>query len=254
MKKLIILLLIPFFALVVTSCSEDDPVTPDAEGNLYITSIPSGAEIWIDGVNSSQTTPDTVLNIEEGLRNITLKRDEYKDTTFSISIIAEETSVVGPIVLISDIQTTFYGPIRIWESYGTPASLPSGIDLSTGSAYGISSDSSGAVDIYYFSNASGTSYLIQSADLAGLIRETDFLTTTGTNILDGIDSPLRSAGGAWTNNIDESEDNYVFLYDHDAHYSKFIIANRGGGSGPGDPAWVDVNWIYNKVTQDNRFK
>jgi len=46
----------------------------------------------------------------------------------------------------------------------------------------------------------------------------------------------------------------VFLYDHDAQYSKFLIVNRGGGSGPGDPAYVDVQWFYNKVVQDNRFK
>jgi hypothetical protein len=254
MKKLILLLIIPFMGLLITSCGDDDPITAALEGNLYITSIPAGAEIWIDGVNTSQTTPDTVFNIDEGVRDITLKQDEYKDTTFSISITAEETSVVGPVVLTSDIQATLYGPIRIWESFGTPASLPSGIDLSSGNAWGVSSDSSSVVDIYYFSNSSGSSYLIQSADLAGLTRETDFLVGTGTNLLDGDDSPLRNAGGNWTNNIDESENNYVFLYDHDAHYSKFLIVNRGGGSGPGDPAWVDVQWYYNKVVQDNRFK
>jgi len=254
MKKLILLLIIPFMGLLITSCGDDDPITAALEGNLYITSIPAGAEIWIDGVNTSQTTPDTVFNIDEGVRDITLKQDEYKDTTFSVSIIAEETSIVGPVVLTSDIQATLYGPKRIWESYGTPASLPSGIDLSSGNAWGVSSDSSGVVDIYYFSNSSGSSYLIQSADLAGLTRETDFLVGTGTNLLDGDDSPLRNAGGNWISNIDESENNYVFLYDHDAHYSKFLIVNRGGGSGPGDPAWVDVQWYYNKVVQDNRFK
>jgi len=254
MKKLILLLIIPFMGLLITSCGDDDPITAALEGNLYITSIPAGAEIWIDGVNTSQTTPDTVFNIDEGVRDITLKQDEYKDTTFSVSITAEETSIVGPVVLTSDIQATLYGPKRIWESYGTPASLPSGIDLSSGNAWGVSSDSSGVVDIYYFSNSSGSSYLIQSADLAGLTRETDFLVGTGTNLLDGDDSPLRNAGGNWISNIDESENNYVFLYDHDAHYSKFLIVNRGGGSGPGDPAWVDVQWYYNKVVQDNRFK
>lgn len=253
MKKLILLLIIPFMGLLISSCSSDDPVTPVvSEGNLYITSIPAGAEIWIDGVNTSQTTPDTVLDIEEGVHNITLQRDEYRDTTFSISIIAEETSVVGPVVLVSDILTILYGPVRIWETFGTPASLPSGLDLSSGNAWGVSSDSSGVVDIYYFSNNTG-SYLIQSADLAGLIRETDFLVGSGTNLLDGTDSPLRNTG-TWTNNIDESEDNYVYLYDHDAHYSKFLIVNRGGGTGLGDPAWVDVQWYYNKDLQDNRFK
>ncbi|MDZ7625956.1 MAG: PEGA domain-containing protein [Ignavibacteriaceae bacterium] len=253
MKKIFYLLLIPFAVLIVNSCSEDpvSPVLP--EGNLYISSIPSGAQIWIDGVNTTETTNDTVFDIDEGIHNITLKRNEYKDTSFSVSIIEDETSTIGPIVLVSDIQTTLYGPFRIWESYGTPASLPSGIDLSSGNVWGVSSDSSGVVDIYYYSDGT-SSYLIQSADLAGLTRETDFLVGTGTNLLDGNDSPLRNAGGAWTNNIDESENNYVFLYDHDAHYSKFLIVNRGGGGGPGDPAYVDVQWFYNKVVQDNRFK
>jgi hypothetical protein len=253
MKKLILLFIIPLIGLLITSCGDDDPITQALEGNLYITSIPSGAEIWIDGVNTSQTTPDTVKDIEEGVRNVTLKRDEYKDTTFSVSITEDETSIIGPVLLTSDISTTLYGPTRIYETYGTPASLPSGLDLSSGNAWGVSSDSSGVVDIYFYSNSSGTAYLIQSADLAGLIRETDFLVGSGTNLLDGTDSPLRTTG-TWTNNIDESEDNYAYLYDHDGHYSKFLIVNRGGGSGPGDPAYVDVQWYYNKVVQDNRFK
>ena len=254
MKKLILLLIIPFMGLLITSCSSDDPVTPVvSEGNLLITSIPSGAQIWIDGVNTSETTPDTVFDIDAGVHSVTLKRNEYNDTTFSISIIEDETSVVGPIVLVSDIQTSLYGPKRIYESYGTTAAQPSGVDLSSGNVWGISSDSSGVVDIYYYSNAQGTSYLIQSADLAGLIRETDFSVGSGTNIFDGEDSPLRTAG-SWATNIDESETNYVFLYDHDGNYSKLIIVNRGGGSGPGDPAYVDVQWYYNNDTQDNRFK
>jgi hypothetical protein len=252
MKKLILLLIIPFLGLLITSCDSDDPITAALEGNLYISTIPAGAEIWIDGINTTQTTNDTVYDIEEGVHDITLKRDEYKDTTISISITADETSVVGPILLEWDISTTLFGPLRIYETFGTPASLPSGLDLSSGNAWGVSSDSSAVVDIYYFSNNTG-SYLIQSADLAGLIRETDFLVGTGTNLLDGTDSPLRNTG-TWANNIDESENNYVYLYDHDAHYSKFLIVNRGGGTGLGDPAWVDVQWYYNKTIQDNRFR
>lgn len=250
MKKIVYPLLILFVVLIINSCS-DDPVSPSLpEGNLLITSIPSGAQIWIDGVNTTQTTNDTVFDIEEGVHNVTLKRNEYVDNTFSVSIIADETSIVGPIVLESDIQTTLFGPVRIYESYGTPASSPSGIDLSTGNAWGISSDSSGVVDIYYYSNSSGTSYLVRSADLSGLTRETDFLVGSGTNLLDGTDSPLRNTE-TWTKDIDRSEDNYVFLYDDDDHYSKFLIVNRGGGSG--SPAYVDVQWYYNKEVQDNRF-
>lgn len=250
MKKIFFLLLILFVVLLINSCSKD-PVSPAVpEGNLYISSTPSDAQIWIDGVNTTQATNDTVFDIEEGVHDITLKRNDYVDNTFSVNIIADETSSIGPIVLIPDIQTSLFNLVRIYESYGSPASLPNGIDLSSGNAWGISSDSSSLVDIYYYSDAAGNSYLIQSADLAGLTRETDFLVGTETNIHDGTDSPLHNPG-TWANNIDESENNYVFLYDDDDHYSKFLIVNRGGGSG--NPAYVDVQWYYNKVVQDNRF-
>ncbi|MBE0572054.1 MAG: PEGA domain-containing protein [Ignavibacteriaceae bacterium] len=249
MKKLFFLLLIPIVALIISSCSDDDPISPTTtEGNLYITSNPAGAQIWIDGVNTSQTTPDTVLDIDEGVRNVTLRLQEYKDTTFSISITANQTSIVGPIVLTSDIATILYNPVRIYETAGTSANEPSGLDLSSGMAYGVSSANSGLVDIYYSSNG----YLVQSADLyTGLIRETDFLVGTGTNLFDGVDSPERTV--AWTTGIGDREDNYVFLYDHDGHYSKLKIVNWGGGV-PGEPAWVDVQWYYNETVLDVRFK
>jgi hypothetical protein len=254
MKKINLLLIIPLLGLLLTSCdSSDDPMTPDdTKGNIYITSSPADAQIWIDGINSLLTTPDTVTNVEEGVRNVTLKLQDYKDTTIAIGVTAEQTSVLGPIALVSDISTTLYGPKRIYESFGTPVSQPSGLDLSSGNAWGINSDSSGVVDIYFYSDQGGNSYLIQSADLAGLIRETDFLVGSGANLFDEEDSPLRNTG-TWTIFIDEAENNYVFLYDHDGHYSKFKIVNRGGGTGLGDPAWVDVQWYYNNDVQDERF-
>lgn len=250
MKKIFSLLQILFAVLLINSCS-DDPSSPSLpEGNLYLSSIPSGAQIWIDGTNTTQTTNDTVFDIDEGVHNITLKRNEYVDTTFSVTIIEDETSTIQPIVLVSDIQTSSFNLVRIYASYGSPASLPNGIDLSSGNAWGISSDSSSLVDIYYYSDAAGNSYLIQSADLAGLTRETDFLVGAGNNIRDGTDSPIHSPG-TWSKSIDRSENNYVFLYDNDHHYSKFLIVNRSDSSE--NPAYIDVQWYYNKVVQDNRF-
>jgi hypothetical protein len=250
MKKLFFLLLIPFIALFISSCSDEDPITPAiTEGNLYITSTPAGAQIWIDGVNTSQTTPDTVLDIEEGVRNVTLKLQDYKDTTFAISVTAEQTGVVGPIVLTSNINTTFYNnPVRLWETTGTTASQPSGLDLSSGNAYGVSSGSSGLVDVYYSSNG----YLVQSANLyPGLIRVTKFRVGNSDDMYDDVDSPLHTSG-TWTDNILDTETNYVFLYDHDGHYSKLQIVDMGGGT-PGNPAWIEVIWYYNNVLLDERF-
>ncbi len=254
MKKLIRLLIIPFAALLITSCdSENNTVTPPTDpGSIFVTSNPAGAQIWLDGDNTFQTTPDTIKNLDEGVYNVTLKLTDYNDAAFSVSVTSGQTSNLTNIVLVSNISTTLFGPVRIYESFGTTSSLPSGLDLSSGEAWGVSSDSSGLVDIYYFSDSSGTSFLVQSADLfTGLIRETDFFVGNSDNRFDEEDSQLRNTG-TWTNNIDDIETNYVFLYDHDGHYSKLIIVSSGGGV-PGEPAWVAVFWYYNNIILDNRF-
>ena len=249
MNKLILFLLIPFAALMIISCdSNDDPLNPDLVGNIFVSSNPAGAEIWRDGSNTSKTTPDTLKNVPEGLRSITLKLDDYRDTTFSISVTAGQTSVVSNVTLVTNIITTLYGPVRIYETSGTSSSQPSGLDLSTGLAYGVSSAQNGLVDIYY----STSGFLVQSADLyPNLVRETDFFVSSETNLFNGFDSPLRNVG-TWTDNIGDRENNYVFLYDHDGNYSKLKIVNWGGGV-IGEPAWVEVQWYYNTTLLDNRF-
>lgn len=250
MKKISLLLIIPIIVLIVSSCdSSNDPMTPvNTKGGLYLTSNPAGAQIWIDGVNTNLTTPDTVTNIEQGVRNVRLSLQDYYDTTFAISVTADQISIVTNIVLVSNISTTLYGPVRIYETVGTTANEPSGLDLSSGMAYGVSSPNANLVDIYYSSNG----FLVQSADLyPGLIRVTKFSVGSGSNLFDGLDSPDKSVG-TWTNNISDTTTNYVFLYDHDGHYSKLKIVNMGGGV-PGVPAWVEVQWYYNDAQLDKRF-
>lgn len=250
MKKLSLILLIPIIGLILASCdSTENPTTPTpTKGNIYLTSNPAGAQIWIDGVNTNQVTPDTVKDVEQGTRSVTLKLQDYIDTTFTLSVTAEQTSVVGPIAMTSNIITTLYGPVRIYETVGTTANEPSGLDLSSGVAFGISSTDKDSVDIYYSSNG----FLVQSAHLSpNLIRETDFFVGAASNIFDDEDSPLRNTG-TWTDNIGDRETNYVFLYDHDGHYSKLKIVDFGGGV-PGEPAWVEVQWYYNDTQLDSRF-
>lgn len=249
MKKLILFLLIPFTALMITSCdTSNDPITPAPEGNVFVSSNPAGAQIWIDGTNTLKTTADTVKNVDEGVHSITLKLEDYRDTTFSISVTGGQTSIVSNVTLVTNIFTELFGPVKIYETTGTSATQPSGLDLSTGLAYGVSSAQNGLVDIYY----SSSGFLVQSADLyPNLIRETDFFVSSATGLFDGEDSPLRNTG-TWTNNIGDRENNYVFLYDHDGNYSKLKIVNWGGGV-IGEPAWVEVQWIYNKTLLDNRF-
>lgn len=254
MKKLVLLFLIPLAGLIITSCdTTEDTVAPPEPGSIFISSNPAGAQIWLDGDSTSFVTPDTVTNVSEGVHTVTLKLTEYKDTTFSISVTGGQMSIVGPITLVSDIVKSLHGPVRIYETAGTTADQPSGLDLSSGIAYGVSSSNKGLVDIYYSTDGTGgQGYLVQSADLyPTLIRVTKFYVGSGSNLFDGADSPDKNTG-TWTNHMTDRESNYVFLYDHDGHYSKIKIVNWGGGV-PGEPAWVEVQWYYNETQLDNRF-
>ncbi|MBS4034107.1 MAG: PEGA domain-containing protein [Ignavibacterium sp.] len=255
MKKLIYLTLFLIVGLTLVSCdSTDDPITPtpDPKGNIFVSSVPSGAQIWINGVNSNKVTPDTVLNLDPAVYNVTLKLQDYNDTTFAVSVSGNQTSVVTNVQLVSNIILDSFGPVRLWETTGTSAAQPSGLDLSTGNAYGISGSDRDKVDLYYFSNSDGTIFLVQSANTgSGMTRVTKFSVGSSSILNDGVDSPLQTAG-TWTNNMGDRETNYVFLYDDDGHYSKLKIVTFGGGF-TGNPAWIEVEWIYNKTTNDNRF-
>ena len=258
MKRLI-LFLIPLGILIIISCNKNsdnptDSSQSDKKGSILVTSNPAGAEIFLDNTITNLTTPDTVKNVDAGDHSITLRLTEYRDTTIAVTVKAGEMSTVGSVVLVSNITEQLFGPVKIYETSGTTASEPSGLDLSSGSAWGISSDSSSAIDIYYSTTGTGGQpYLIQSADLkSGLIRVTKFYLGSGNNIFDGVDSPDKNDSG-WTNHMNDSPDsNYVFLYDHDGHYSKLKIVNSGGGV-PGEPKWIFVQWYYNKIVLDNRF-
>ncbi|MDZ7626413.1 MAG: hypothetical protein U5J96_18455 [Ignavibacteriaceae bacterium] len=60
------------------------------------------------------------------------------------------------------------------------------MDLSSGLAHGVSSPQANLVDIYYStSGTGGEPYLVQSADLFGLVRVTKFFVGSGNNLFDG---------------------------------------------------------------------
>jgi len=239
MKKLLLIPIIILLGLFIASC-EDSTTGPDAvtTGTLIVQSTPTGAQIWVDGTNTGKVTPDSVKNLSAGTHSLTLKLDGYKDTVqTSVSITAGFTT--NKLITLTSAALTF-GPVRLWETQDTdPITQPSGLDLSTGTAYGISSADNGKVDIYY----SSSGFVVRSANAAtGLTRVTSFKVGLGTNLNDGVDS--EAATGAWVSQMGDREPNYVFLYDNDLHYSKLKITSFGGGT-PGNPAWVEVTYIYN---------
>ena len=251
MKKYIYLITLLFLSLIIASCDSNttEPTVPDNTGKIFINSSPTGAEIFVDGTNTTKVTPDSTDKLSTGNHDITLKLDGYRDTTITVSVVQGLTTSKF-VQLTSTLSINQYGPVKIYETIGTTVDQPSGLDLSSGMAYGVSGADKGKVDIYYTSNG----FLVQSADLnttQGLTRETLFHVGDGTNLNDGVSSTNSSF---WTvvKSMSDRESNYVFLYDDDSHYSKIKITSSGGGT-PGEPAWVEITWIYNNVAGDTRF-
>ncbi len=67
------------------SISSEDPPVP-VSGKLFINSAPPGAQIYINGRNSTFVTPDTLPYLSEGEYQLTLKLKYYNDTTINISV------------------------------------------------------------------------------------------------------------------------------------------------------------------------
>lgn len=251
MKQLTSFIVGAFLLFTLAGCdskSTDPDPQPDPKGGMFLQSTPSGAQIWLDGVNTNKVTPDSVNNLDPKSYNITFKLEGYKDTTIVVEVIANDTRS-RIVVLTSDQEVVKYGPVRLYETANTTAEQPSGLILKDGTASGIGSAAPNRllVDVYYTSSG----YLVRSADAAsGLTRETFFKVSSSTNLNDGVDSPLKDA--TWIKQMGDREANYVFLYDNDGHYSKIKIVAFGGGVGT-DPAWVDVEWYYNKKKDDRRF-
>jgi len=78
------------------------PISSILTGNIFVTSVPSGAQILLNETITSYITPNTLENITVGIKNITLKLSEYKDTTFTINVISGET-VNSPLILMTEI-------------------------------------------------------------------------------------------------------------------------------------------------------
>ena len=250
MRKYLALLILPviFFAASCTD-STTDPVV-DQTGSVFVRSMPEGAMIYLDGVDQRKVTPDTLTSLSVGNHSFTLKLDGYYDSTFTINVVANTVINTSEIALQTNTQLVTYGPIQLWETAGTDATQPSGLDLSTGNAYGIGTSSANRADVDLFYTSTG--FVVTSADAAtGLTRKTYFNVGTASVLTDGVSSAVKD--GTWKSSMSDRETKYVFLYDTDLHYSKIIIDSFGGGT-PGSPAWVKVKWVYNKTASDVRFK
>ncbi|GAF75180.1 unnamed protein product, partial [marine sediment metagenome] len=83
MKRKVIFLtfkVLPFFllaflilsSLLISGCSPLDLILGPSTGSIYVTTYPSGAKIFLDGKDTGETTPCTMINLIKGDHKITV--------------------------------------------------------------------------------------------------------------------------------------------------------------------------------------
>ena len=75
-------------------------------GDISFNSIPSGAKIFIDSMDTDQTTPSTVANLPIGTHSYILKLANYYDYMGSIDVIVDQTVTVSEtlVLMVGDIS------------------------------------------------------------------------------------------------------------------------------------------------------
>ena len=66
--KFLKFLLIPLIVFLIISCRENviDFVSEKPNGDLYISSSPTGADIYFNDMRTGKVTPDSLVNIQPG--------------------------------------------------------------------------------------------------------------------------------------------------------------------------------------------
>ncbi len=90
MKKINKVLVFIVISLVLFSCDKKVSVSPNeiinySNGSVFISSVPPGAQIIVDGKLSGFVTPDTIKWLKDGNHDFTLKLEYFLDHNFSLT-------------------------------------------------------------------------------------------------------------------------------------------------------------------------
>lgn len=88
--------------------STSTPVLPTPKGYIYITSVPTGASVYVDDANMNTVTPCTIQT-SPGNHSVSLKLAGYDDLTMVVMAIENETVNFNAIL----VQAIYYGTLDV---------------------------------------------------------------------------------------------------------------------------------------------
>ena len=93
-KSILILSLIITVLILIVGCTSTTPTT----GIINVNSTPTGAKIYLDGVDTGMATPLTITNVEAGAHVIKLDALYYKIWQETVIVTANETTYLNPLL------------------------------------------------------------------------------------------------------------------------------------------------------------
>ena len=87
---------------IVREASKKQQKSAGNKGSLNVISTPSGATIWLDGVNINKTTPALIEDVNIGKHTIELKLKGYDDYSNTFVLNSNERLFISPDITISN--------------------------------------------------------------------------------------------------------------------------------------------------------
>jgi hypothetical protein len=114
MKEKISILIL---ALILFPACKSTPTSPDSSaerGTIQVNSSPSGAQIWLDGVNSGQVTNSVLSDVPAGTHTLKLIKESYQDYQQSVNVEKGMTIQVNAVLSGYTITVTSPRTSTLW--------------------------------------------------------------------------------------------------------------------------------------------
>jgi len=105
----IIILLTVFIS--INSCVDEHiiEVNDNFNGSIFVSSQPDSVQIFLQGTNTNKITPDSLIELESGVYDVTLRLEDYLDTNFSVQVLSNNTTTKNVILKLRE----FFGKINL---------------------------------------------------------------------------------------------------------------------------------------------